>query len=237
MKKKLLLLITTLITINSYSQITFEKGYFIYDSGLKVECLIKNIDWSNNPSEFEYKLSEDSDQKKVTIKTIKEFGIYNASRYQKSKVKIDRSSEKIGDLTYNRKPILKEEVLFLKVLIEGKANLYAYKDGNLNRFFYNIEASNIEQLIFKKYKNNENDIKKNSRYKQQLWTDLQCTNLKMSDIESLKYKQNSLIDFFSKYNECENATFKSYEKNKEKDLFNLTLRPRLNSSSLSITKN
>ena len=39
----------------SYSQITFEKGYFISNDGIKTECFIKNLDWRNNPTEFEYK--------------------------------------------------------------------------------------------------------------------------------------------------------------------------------------
>ena len=53
MKKQILLLLTTILSLNSYSQINFDKGYFINDSNQKVDCLIKNIDWKNNPTEIE----------------------------------------------------------------------------------------------------------------------------------------------------------------------------------------
>ena len=37
-----------LISIFTYSQTKFQKGYFIKTNGDKVECLIKNEDWKNN---------------------------------------------------------------------------------------------------------------------------------------------------------------------------------------------
>ncbi len=236
MKNYLLLLFIAILTINSYSQIKFEKGYFVYDSDLKVECFIKNIDWSNNPTEFEYKLPDDSEEKIASINAVKEFGIYNVSKYIKSKVKIDRSSGNINDLTYDKSPVLKEENLFLKVLIEGKANLYSYEEGNFIRYFFNTETSNIEQLIFKKYKNHENDTKENNQFKQQLWRILKCEEITLDDIESLKYNRSSLIKLFTQYNTCANSNFINYTSGKKKDLFNLTLRSRLNNSKLSINE-
>ena len=234
MKKHLLFLFIAILSINSYSQIKFEKGYFVYDADLKVECFIKNIDWSNNPTEFEYKLLDDSEEKIASINAVKEFGIYNVSKYIKSKVKIDRSSGNINDLTNDKSPVLKEETLFLKVLIEGKANLYSYEDGNLIRYFFNTETSNIEQLIYKKYKNHENDTKKNNQFKQQLWSVFKCEEITLDGIERLKYNRSSLVKLFTEYNTCKNSNYKNYTSVEKKDLFNFTLRPRLNNSKLSI---
>jgi hypothetical protein len=45
MKKQLLLLLCLVFTANAYTQIVFEKGYYINNANEKVECLIKNIDW------------------------------------------------------------------------------------------------------------------------------------------------------------------------------------------------
>ena len=81
MKKQLLFLLITILSFNCYSQISFEKGYYIDNSNQKTNCLIKNIDWKNNPTQFEYKLSENSESKKKTIESIKEFGINNISKY------------------------------------------------------------------------------------------------------------------------------------------------------------
>ena len=56
MRKQILVLaFITISCLQSYSQIIFENGYFIDESNNRIECLIKNIDWKNNPTEFEYK--------------------------------------------------------------------------------------------------------------------------------------------------------------------------------------
>ena len=233
-KKVLFLFISAIISINSYSQISFEKGYYIDNSGKKINCLIKNIDWVNNPTEIEYKLSENTKAKYIGINSIKEFGILKASKYIRSTVKIDRSSEDLNQLSDTKAPIFNEEQLFLKVLMEGKANLYLYEDGRLKRYFYNKEIAAIEQLVFKSYKITDYDLGENNRFKQQLWNDLKCSSITMKNIENLEYKKNSLIHFFTEFNTCSNSDFINYEEKQKKDLFNLTLRPRINNSSLNI---
>ncbi|MFK5878829.1 MAG: tRNA modification GTPase [Flavobacteriaceae bacterium] len=246
MKKKLqlILLLTAFTATNFYSQINFEKGYYIHNSGQKTDCLIKNNDWKNNPIGFEYKISENDETKTFSIKSIKEFGIYDNVKYIRKAVMIDRSSETIKTMSLDKNPIFKEEELYLKVLIEGKANLYFYEDGRLRRYFYNIENSNIEQLIFKSYLENSNNehldkdsyesIRKNNRFRQQIWTDLKCSTIKLNSVEKLEYKKNSLIHIFSQYNKCSNSDFINYGGKQNVKLFNLTLRPRLRSSSLAL---
>ncbi|MHB1146845.1 MAG: outer membrane beta-barrel protein [Lutibacter sp.] len=234
MKKQLLFILTTIFAINSYSQISFEKGYYINNSNEKIDCLIKNIDWKNNPTNFEYKLSEKGQAENINIKSVKEFGIYNISKYIRETVKIDRSSENIDYLSKDKNPIFNEEQLLLKVLVEGKANLYLYENGNLKRYFYSKENSNIDQLIFKSYITSSGKKGKNDQYKRQLWNDLKCSTIEMNRVEKLEYQKNSLVKFFSEYNNCSNSGFVNFEKKQKKDLFNLTLRPRMNNSSLAI---
>ncbi|KJD31329.1 tRNA modification GTPase [Tamlana sedimentorum] len=234
MKTQILCLLITILGLNCYSQISFEKGYYIDNTNQKVNCLIKNVDWKNNPTKFEYKLSENSEPKKATIKSIKEFGINNISKYVRSTVNIDRSSENINKLSTDKNPIFKEEQLFLKVLVDGKATLYQYADSNLKRYFYNKDNSDIEQLIFKSYKTADNNVAKNNRFKQQLFIDLNCANFKSRKIENLEYKKNSLVRFFTDYSNCHNYDITKFEPKEKRDWFNLTLRPRINSSSLSM---
>ncbi len=234
MKKCLLFLLTAILSLNCYSQITYEKGYYIDNMNQKINCLIKNVDWKNNPTEFEYKLSENSEPKRANLESVKEFGINNISKYIRNTVDIDRSSEDLNKLSNYKKPIFKKEKLFLKVLVEGKSNLYQYVEGNLKRYFYNKDNSNVEQLIFKSYRVADGKVGKNNRFKQQLWNDLKCPSFKMGKIESLKYKKNELVKFFVEYNKCNNQEYVNFEEKRKKDLFNLTVRPRLNSSSLTI---
>ncbi|WP_430817445.1 hypothetical protein [Carboxylicivirga sp. RSCT41] len=238
MNKKILLVIALIIIsiLESYSQIVFEKGYFIDESNQKTECLIKNIDWFNNPSEFEYKLSENDPIQKVTIETVKEFSIDNASKYVRAKINIDRSSNETRKISSERNPVFKEEILFLKLLIEGKASLFHYVDGNLTRFFYALNDSLIDQLVYKTYMVDDK-LLTNNTFKQQLFMQLKCEGLDLSDINRLRYNKRDLERFFIKYNECVNSDYTNYDTKQKRDVFNLSFRPGLNYSSLQIHNN
>ncbi|MEM7375653.1 MAG: tRNA modification GTPase [Bacteroidota bacterium] len=234
MKTPTLFFFSCLLALHAYSQISFESGYFANLSGDTVECLIKNMDWKNNPIDFEYKLSETSEVAIGELQSVKEFGIHNISKYVRAIVKIDRSSDNISKMSKEMNPIFHEEQLFLEVLIEGKATLYLYEEGNLRRYFYKKESGDIEQLVYKSYKISENQVGHNHLYQQQLWNELKCSGISMDKIEELTYKKNSLVAFFVTYNNCSNSSFINYQGKQKRKVFSLTIRPRINSSSLSI---
>jgi len=234
-KNQFLLLAFTLLSFTCYSQILFEKGYYINNANKKTTCLIKNLEWKDNPTKIEYKLSESSKIKEVSIQSIKEFGIANKLKYVRSKVLIDRSSEDISKLSYKKAPTFKEETLFLKLLVEGKANLYKYEDGNLRRFFFKTEDASIQQLVYKSYNVSNTTIGKNNTFRNQLWVNLKCSTMSMSLAENLDYKKKDLVNYFIKYNEWSNTEFYNYNFSEKKDLFNLNLRAGFNSSALTIS--
>lgn len=235
MNKQLPFFLIFFVSLCSHSQIIFEKGYYVDNSNLKIDCLIKNADWENNPLEFEFKLSENDMVSKENIQNTKEFGIYDVSKYVRSKVKIDRSNESIEKLSFDKEPAFVDEELFLNVLVEGKANLYQYKDRNLIRYFYSQGNSNIQQLVYKSYKATNIKIKKNKKYLQQLFTDLNCSSIDMDMIKKVDYNKNELVNFFIYYNgNCSNEEYMNFEEKNFKDFYNLNLRVGLNSSSLII---
>lgn len=234
-----LFFLITFFTLSVNAQISFEKGYYIDNLDNKISCFIKNIDWKNNPTEFEYKLLENSEIKLIKIKYVKEFRVLSGLKYIRSAVDIDRSNENMNQLSKGKEPIFNEETLFLKVLIEGKANLYLYEDRNLTRFFYNVDTNNIKQLIYKTYlyenEYQNNIIAKNNKFRNQLWVDLKCPTIKMSKVENLDYYKKDLKRFFTQYNNCKNGKNINYEeKASKKDLFNLSLRAGFNNSSFSM---
>lgn len=234
MKKTILLFLFCYISIASYAQTTYEKGYYIDNFNQKNDCLIKNIDWLNNPHNFDYKLTEHGETKTADIQSVKEFGIYNDSKYIRAKVDIDRSSNDLNFLDSDKNPLFKEETVFLKELIQGEANLYSFEDKRSKRLFYSTKDSNIEQLIYKRYKVTENSIATNSHYKQQLWNSLKCENIPQKRFNNLKYSTRAILKIFVEYNTCKNSDFINYETKQKTDFFNLNIRPRLNNSSLSI---
>ncbi len=129
-------ILIAIFNINAFSQIQFEKGYFISNKNEKIECLIRNNDWKNNPTEFDFKLTKDSESQSLNISTIKEFSIPGSFKFIRAPVKIDRSTDIASLLGTDRNPKWESDTLFLKVLVEGKATLYSYSKGNLFRFFF-----------------------------------------------------------------------------------------------------
>mgnify|MGYP001319545011 FL=1 len=124
------------ISFTTSAQITFEHGYYINNEGLKVDGLIKNLDWVYNPVQFDFKKSINAPINNIELQDIKEFGIDGGSKYIKKTVDIDKSSNDIVSLTSYRIPTFEKETVLLKVLIEGSASLYQYQEQNLIRFFY-----------------------------------------------------------------------------------------------------
>jgi len=165
---------------------------------------------------------------------VKEFSIQNVNKYIREKVNIDQSSAEISKLSFERKPLFVEEVVFLKVLVEGIANLYYYENQNFKRFFYNKENSKIEQLVYKSYKISNSAIEKNIQFKQQLWTILKCPTIDITRINQLEYEKKSLINFFIEYNRCNNSESENFEAQEKRDAFNLSFRAHLNTTSLTI---
>jgi hypothetical protein len=230
----LLLVISSNVYFSCYSQIIFEKGYFINEANKRIDCLIKNLDWKYNPTKFEYKLSVNEEISSANIHNVKEFRIYDASKFVRTLVKLDNSSDDLGEITTNKNPLFNEKLVFLRVLIEGKASLYSYEESNLTRFFYKGTDSIINQFVYKYYLTEDNKIAKNNFFRQQLYNNLQCQNITHYDFEHIYYNKNSLEQFFQKYNECSNYNYENYEKRKKRNQFNLTIKTGLNSNNLLI---
>ncbi|MBN1326172.1 PorT family protein [Candidatus Falkowbacteria bacterium] len=245
--KKCTITLAILILIScleSFSQIVFENGYFIDESNKKTECLIKNVDWDNNPTKFNYKLPQNDEVQIATIQSVKEFGVNNFPKYIRAKVEIDRSDNDYENLSFQRDPEFHEEILFLKVLIEGSASLYYYKERDLIRFFYSVSDSEITQLVYKQYylSNVNNGIEnklssfitENNYFKQQLFLTFKCHELGVNDFENIEYEKMDLERIFVKYNECTDPNYTNYQPKQKKDLFNLSIRPGINYSSLEV---
>ena len=221
------------MSINSFAQISFEKGYFIDDDDNKIECLIKNVDWKDNPTEFTYKREDSSILEKGGIASVKEFGVYGFSKYIRKNVKIDRSSNDYKKLTYEKDPILKQEVLFLKVIIEGKASLYYYEDRDIKRFFYSVTDTSINQLIHKRYLV-DNSVTHNNRFRQQIAIDVRCAETNMNSLKKVTYNLKILEKYFIKHNSCiGDTTMVNFSKSKN-DLLKLKITSGVNMSSTSI---
>jgi hypothetical protein len=233
----LFLIVGIFSSIKCNSQISFVKGYYIDNANQKTEGLIRNVDWKNNPLEFEYKKTKESEKESMNIESVKEFGINNVSKYIRASVQIDRSSNKFNLLSYDKSPLFKKEQLYLKVLIQGYASLFLYEDNSLRRYFYQTLNNDIDQLIFKKYKTPENKMGTNNKFRNQLYNNLKCADISMDELKFIDYKKKELLNLFETYNNCHNSEFVNFDEKVTSSLFHLNIRPGLNSSSLSIRNN
>ena len=233
--KKILCVVFCLFALGVEAQIGFEKGYFISNNGVKMECYIKNLDWKNSPVEFSYKLQlTDQEVKNEKIGNVKEFGIDNLSKYKRFNVKLERSSTIAGNLQNDRYPKWNTEIVFLKALVEGNANLYVYNDVNLVKFFFETETKPVEQLVSIRYMMNRVDISQYNPFRQQLLNDVRCDQTSNTQIENLKYETTDLVNHFVKYNNCFKKEVVNYDAKIVRKSFALKVTPSVFMTNLTI---
>ncbi|MES2410425.1 MAG: hypothetical protein V4535_03170 [Bacteroidota bacterium] len=196
-----------LLSLNFYSQSNFVKGYFIDNSGRKVECLVNNADWDSNPRELVYKLDENSKKQQADITMIKEFGSETDYIFKRFTVSIDES--KTNGISDSRTLDFTTKTIFLKEIISGNANLYSYNDSGSMKFFFNSETNEIPmQLEYKRY-SLSGEIHTNNNFRQQLFNKLKNNKLQQTDFDNLEYRSASLIKLFQKYNGQDSTKIKS----------------------------
>lgn len=235
MKLGLFILFLLSFSLTGYSQAIYEKGYFINNQQEKIDCFIKNEGRLNNPTTFEYKLQEDSNSRRNSIDSVVEFGNFTTYKFIRKTVNIDRSAGSFGKLSNTKKTNLVEETLFLKVIVEGGgASLYEYVDNGGFRAFIQVGNQAITQLIYKKYKTKEGLIAANSTFRQQVWNNLRCRDQDIAFFDKMKYSRSSFIKQVIRYNTCKDDEYTIYKAPEKKlnELFNITLRPGINTSSL-----
>ncbi len=224
-----LFLLTFFLAITSISnaQINFERAYYIDNSNTKIEGFIQNIEWLDNPTEIKFKSNEQSESKTITIDNIKEFGIVDGAVYSRFDVKIDKSSDDLGNLSEMRSPDFENETLLLKKIIEGKASLYYYSGYGIVRFFYTLDDTPIKPLVYKRFQNSGTEIRVNELYKQDLKTYLTCSTIPENRYKNLKYKLSSFISFFEAYNECSGSKSIVYNQVSKRTSLDKNFRLRL----------
>ena len=225
----------------AFSQIKYEKGYFIDNGDKRVDCFILNDQPKNNPTVVKYKIGIEDDFLSASITEVKEFQVSN-SRYIRATVQLDKSSQDIKNLSLIRTPDWVERQVFLKVIVDGKADLFYYGDEVLLLFFFRIDDSPIEQLVYKHYLTDQQksiqpmtdrrkltttvgiSMNTNFTYINQLNTQVSCENAHPATIKFTPYRAEELAKYFINYNKCIGSTFTSFE-DSFSDKIHFSLRP------------
>jgi hypothetical protein len=106
-------------------------------------------------------------------------------------------------------PDLNEREIFLRLIVEGKVNLYSYKESDSKIFFFSKQASKPIQLINTNFYRDDGELAYKRAYKDQLQNEIQCESVKHL-IDDLDYEKNELIFFFNEYNSCLDSSTKTY---------------------------
>ncbi|MFD2565730.1 hypothetical protein [Pseudotenacibaculum haliotis] len=236
MKQKILLCLLLLAGATAMAQIEFKKGYFIDREGTKTECLIKDDNWDVIKGSFEYKISENDPEIIKEFGSIDEISIYDINKYKRFNVDIDVSISNINRLSADRKPKFRNAPLLLKVLIEGKASLFQYKEDKIVRFFYTNEANQVPvQLIYKRYSTSRGTLGYNEQYKQQLNLNVKCEGTKNA-LDRIYYSNTALTKYFIKYNNCFSDSFKEYKEFEQGKKLYVKAKVGTSMSNMSIKK-
>ncbi len=235
MTKPLLALLFCCLCLTSNAQIAYENAYFITNSGERIDCLIKNVDWKNNPDSFEYKISENGPLEKGLPLNVKEFGFSDGTKFIGTKVKIDRSSDLTEKLSYEKQPDFNDEALFLKVLVEGSAKLHGYTQEGLRRFYLQMGNGAIEPLVYKKYSTDDAIIRENVAFRQKLLNTLECNSVSNQEIANIKYTTKTLVKLFQRYNKCMDSGYEIERPEQKKTKLNLWLNPSVTSNNFKVS--
>lgn len=220
--------------LSCFSQVRYEKGYFITNADERVECLIRNYGWIKTPSAIKYRMSKDEAPKTINLTDVKLVEIYNDVKFVRSKVNIDQSSDYALNMSTTENPEFVEQDVFLRELTSGDVKLFSFSNNDLKRFFYQVGNGNLEPLIYKPYRLDERRVAYNENYKKQLANILVCSTLTPAQFEDLEYSERSLVPLFIKYYRCSNDyTEKVAPKYKTK--LNIYFRPRINHTSMGLT--
>src|SRR6478735_8325781 len=210
MKRLPLLLAFVFCSLLSKSQSPiYEKGYFIDSQGSKTECYIKLEDW-NSQRTLNYLLSWRDTLRGKEFKTIKEFGLKDQLKFIYVRTNMDMSSDRENLLSQEQEPEWNREELILKVLVEGKSNLYVYEGKDLTRYFFSMGDSPLEQLVFKRYRV-MSGVETNKDYQYILFSRLNCQKNALEYFEKLRYSKEDLVNHFIAINKCEGTDPKIYD--------------------------
>ena len=128
------------------------------------------------------------------------------AKYIRETLEIETSTNNIQNLSTVADLKFVTKTIFLKSVIDGKNSLYKYESSDIpERFFFKSNNGLIQWLIFKKYYNTEQNglISLKQTYKKQLYTNADCSEITIAEVQKIRYDLDDLKSYFSKINKCQ----------------------------------
>jgi hypothetical protein len=213
-----------------------QPGYYITNSGQRVDGFFKTTDYYNSNS-LEFSTGNSGEFAALQPEDIKEYGVGSTFKFQRHTFKMDASDNSdLKSLSSIKEPVYKTYTMFLNVIVEGKVSLYSLDINKSTRFFYSKENNpEIVQLIFKKYKQTQGTVLENSYFKQQLFNEINCRKKSTTDLYNISYSKSGLTRIFEEENKCLGSSPLVYSNTGSREIkFLYTLFGGLYSSEFSL---
>ncbi|SCX78058.1 hypothetical protein [Flavobacterium caeni] len=228
--------LTLLFGVLSYAQVQFEKGYFVYNAGKKVDCYIENLDWKDNPTSFRYKINPNDKPETENINGVREFAIDGGRVYKRYMMEMERSLPQTNAVQNSRNPDFKIETQFLLLLVSGQASLYEYVQGNVQKFFFETPDKTLEQLVMIRYMESNSGIGENKLFQQQLFNNVRCEKTDDTSFKNMPYSRSVLMAHFERYNSCfDNDAPNKANADKPKETFALRITVGAQMATMKLT--
>jgi len=187
-----------------YAQTSFEKGYFITNSGNKVVCYIKNKRWLSSPDRVSYQTKKNSEVEVFDTSSVSEFKVGNGPLFIRVTADFPVTNQFKKDKGTNPKPSLQNKTVFVERLNNGKASLYVFKGDGDRVYLLQVDQDKPFPLLYKQYISRINDIHENNIFRRQLLEHLSCESA--NDIQTVEYNETSLKSYVESYNRCMDPT-------------------------------
>ncbi|KAA5536392.1 hypothetical protein F0919_01615 [Taibaiella lutea] len=241
MMSKILLRVAAIVAINllsvvySFAQMHYDAGYVITNKGERIECFIRNEDWTGTKQECRYKLSKKGKKFVAGYNEIKAFQIYGEAKHEKHVVTFTKTPSRFTD---PRVFEVSTDTLFLAVLVEGNPSLLVYDYAGYTNFFYALSDDAPVSLEYKE------SLDKAILYKNfQFWDQLKslannCRSIDENSVRKVKYTYHDLIGIFSEINKCNGVPYKAIDEKRIRNLFKIgiTLTPGITQSDVVVNK-
>ncbi|AZQ43854.1 outer membrane beta-barrel protein [Nonlabens ponticola] len=209
--KKILCVCICLITLVANSQTQRIPAYVIDTEGVKTQGFINSSTNYKTPSAINfYSSTEGNESVKITPQNAREVGLTNGDvKLISSATTIDLSNDEV--LTNSSEIRTRESTIFLRQIIQGKADLYLHSNENNTRYYIKNDTSSIVLLPFKKYMTTDNVVKNVATYRAILNEYLKCNKNDFKVLSETSYNENDLKDYIQRYNDCQGSNSKIFK--------------------------
>ena len=198
------LLFLSLISIFGYSQENYFPAKIIKSDSTEMNGFVRYSENRKTPQEFQFKDTKDSKSITLTGLEVVSVDIINKVKYVQKTISVSKHSNRADFLDSFKEFKLDEKNKFIEELVDGEFKLYYLSDSDVIQFFYSKANSNVILPLLVKEYINDNKIMLNEEYKIELYKNVFCKKniLLKNEIAKLDYKDDKIIAYFNKTNEC-----------------------------------